>query len=414
MDSELFLHLAIALGLGLLVGLQRERTMGHVAGIRTFTLITLAGLVVALLAERFGGWIFGAGLLAVAAFLILANVILARSEEYDPGMTTEVAAVLMFAVGGVVALGYTALGVVVGGTVAVLLHWKEPLHTFAERIGRRDFEAVIRLALIALVILPVLPNRSFGPYRVLNPFEIWLMVVLIVGISMAGYVAYKALGPRTGTLATGLLGGLISSTATSIGYARRAHGHPDRAPAAALIVVLASMVAFARVLAEVAIVAPRFLSTVAPPLAAMMVAMIVVAASMYGWERAALGEPAEEQDPPSNLRAAIGFGVVYAAVLFAVAAARARFGQGALYGVAALSGLTDMDAITLSTAQLLNDGELDVATGWRLILVGGMANLVFKGGAVAVLGPRKLTARVGVAFAVSLAAGGAILAFWPG
>ncbi|MFP3948680.1 MAG: MgtC/SapB family protein [Gemmatimonadota bacterium] len=414
MDPEFLLQLAVALGLGLLVGLQREWAVSRVAGIRTFTLITLAGLVVAIVAERFGGWIFGAGLLSLAAFVVLGNLILARSEDSDPGMTTEVAAVLMFVVGGALAIGYTALAVVVGGTVAVLLHWKEPLHSFADRIGREDFEAVIRLALIALVILPVLPNRSFGPYRVLNPFEIWLMVVLIVGISMAGYVAYKALGPRAGTVATGLLGGLISSTATSIGFARRAHGNPDRSPAAALIVVLASTVAFARVLVEVAIVAPRFLTAVAPPLVAMMVAMTMVAASMYGWERAALGSSAGEQDPPSNLRAAIAFGVVYAVVLFAVAAARARFGEGALYGVAALSGLTDMDAITLSTAQLLKDGDLDVVTGWRLILVGGMANLVFKGGAVAVLGPRKLLTRVGVAFALSLGAGGAILAFWPG
>lgn len=154
----------------------------------------------AVLAQDFGGWIFGAGLLAVAAFVVLGNLIVARSGDADPGMTTEVAAVVMFAVGGALATGYTASAVVVGGTVTVLLHWKEPLHSFADRIGRNDFQAVIRLVVIALVILPVLPNRSFGPYRVLNPFEFWLMVVLTVGISMAGYVAYKALGPRAGTL----------------------------------------------------------------------------------------------------------------------------------------------------------------------------------------------------------------------
>lgn len=418
MDAALLLDLAVALGLGLLVGLQREWAEPEVAGIRTFALISLLGAVSALLARSFGGWILAAGLAGVAALLVVGDAArMRRAEEMDgevdPGITTEVAALAMFGIGALVVVQRHALALVLGGTVAVLLQWKEPLHGLVRRIGEADLKAIMRLALLALVVLPLLPDRAYGPYSVLNPFQIWLMVVLIVGISLAAYAAYKLFGQRRGTLTAGFMGGLISSTATAVSYARRAARDPDRAPAAALVVFLSSTVVFARVLVEIAVVAPGELDVLAPPVVTMMAFMGCVAFVAYRQVRGRLAGEPEEREPPSDLRAAVTFGLLYAAVLFAVAAAREHLGPGGLYAVAGLSGLTDMDAITLSTTQLVRQGEITAATGWRLVLVGGMANLVFKAGAVAVLGTRRLALRVALLFAVALAGGGAILALWP-
>lgn len=410
-----FLNLAVAVGLGLLVGLQRERAVDEIAGFRTFTLITLLGFLGGFLIGDTGPWLAVAGLLALVALVVVASSLRARGKaDFDAGITTEVAALVMYGVGVLLALDHTALALVIGAGAAVLLQWKAPLHAFAERMGQAELDAVFRLALIALVILPVLPDRPYGPYGVLNPFRIWLMVVLIVGISMAGYVAFKLLGSRAGALAAGLLGGLISSTATTVSYARRSAETPDRSRSAALVILLASVVVFGRVLLEILVVSPRLFSAGALPLAAAMAFMGLLAVVLI--RRHDADDPVEIQDqaPPSELGAALTFGLLYGAVLLGVAFARERMGQPGLFLVAGLSGLTDMDAITLSTAQLVQGQGLAPETGWRVVMVGAMANLVFKGGIVTVLGHRRLRRRVLTLFALSLAACGAILVAWPG
>jgi uncharacterized membrane protein (DUF4010 family) len=322
------------------------------------------------------------------------------------------AALVMYAVG--VALGYDqiALGLTVGGCVAVLLQWKQPLHRLVGRFSEADIRAIFQLVLIALVILPVLPNKSYGPYGVLNPFEIWLMVVLIVGISVVGYIAYKFLGARAGTLLGAILGGLISSTAATVSYSRRTRHAPETANLAAFVIMIASTIVFGRVVFEIAVVAPDILAKVVPPLAIIMVTMGAIAACLYWMRRGEAAQIPIEEDP-SQLKAAIVFGLLYAAVLFAVAAVKEHFDDRGLYAVAALSGLTDMDAITLSTAQLIKRDELSVDTGWRMILIGALSNLVFKCAAVAVLGHRKLLLRVFLAFAISMTVGILLILFWP-
>jgi uncharacterized membrane protein (DUF4010 family) len=414
MELSLLHQLGIAVGLGLLVGLQREFAASDLAGIRTFPLITVFGTLSGALATELGGLILGAGLLAIAALIVVGNVIKLRTGGADPGITTEVAVLLMYGVGAALAAGYTTPAIVTGGGVAVLLHWKSPLHDLVMRIGQADAQAIFRLALIALVILPLLPNRAFGPYAVLNPFNIWLMVVLIVGISMGAYVAYKLLGRRSGALVAGLMGGLISSTATSVSLARRSRTAASEVGTGAVVVVIASTVVFARVLFEIAVIIPAQITAMAPPLVAMMLVMVVLSAGLYLTSRGSFEQAAQEHEPPSELGAAIVFGLLYAAVLLGVAAGKANFGQAGMYVVAGLSGLTDMDAITLSTAQLVRSGDLGHATGWRLVLVGALANLVFKGALVAALGHPRLASRIATVFGVALAAGIALLFLWPG
>jgi uncharacterized membrane protein (DUF4010 family) len=406
-----FQQLAVALGLGLLVGLQRERADPAIAGIRTFALITVLGSVAALLGRAFGGWVVALGLLAAAALVMSGNLVRLKTGEADPGQTTEFAALVMYGVGALLVIAPISVGVVLGGAVAVLLHLRDPLHRFVGRIGEKDIRAIMQFVLIALVILPLLPDRPFGPYDVLNPYQIWWMVVLIVGLSLAGYVAYKLFGAKAGTVLSGALGGLISSTATTASYARRTKDTPDTARLAALVIMIASTVVFARVLLEIAAVAPGQFREMGPPLGAMLGVGIVVSLIAWFFGRSQEGELPEAGNP-AELKAALIFGALYAGILLAVAFARERFGTAGLYTVAAISGLTDVDAITLSTSRLVAGG-LDPGTGWRAILLAAMSNLIFKGGIVAVLGSRGLFARVALLFGLALGGGGLILWLWP-
>ncbi|MCI0433565.1 MAG: MgtC/SapB family protein [Gemmatimonadetes bacterium] len=411
MDLTFIHELAIALGLGLLVGIERERQSARVAGVRTFAMITLLGALSGALGEVTGAWLVPVALFVVAALLVTGNIVVLRAGQYDPGMTSEIAALVMFAVGVLVVTGFRVEGFVIAGAVALLLHWKQPLHGVARRLGDEDFHAVMRLVLIGLVILPILPDRAWGPYGVLNPFRIWLMVVLIVGISLAGWIALRWLGPRAGTMTAGALGGLISSTAATVGFARSSRAAGGDPGAAAVMIMLASTVAFLRVLLEILVAAPAHVATVGLPL--LVMAAIMGALSLLAWRRRAVHADAPAH-APADLKAAIVFGLLYGGILFLVAATREQFGTRALYGVAALSGLTDLDAITLSSAQLLNAGQLEPAAGWRLILIGALANLLFKGGVVVVLGARALAARIGVLFGVAVAGGAGLLLLWPG
>lgn len=412
MHPDLVVHLLLALGLGLLIGLQREWSKSELAGVRTFPLISVFGTLTGILAERAGVWTVAAALLAIAALLIIGNLAGIRAGSADPGLTTEAAVLVMFAVGVAISQGLIGPAIVVTGAVAVLLQWKSQLHGFVARIEEAELRAVSRLVLIGLVILPALPNQDFGPYGVLNPFEIWLMVVLIVGISLAAYVAYRLFGARGGVLATGLLGGLISSTATTLTYSQKAREESISTAMSGAVIVLSSASVFGRVLVEVSVVAPGALPEVALPLLAMTGVFAVLA-----WMALARcgREPLPERDrqPPSTLGSAILFGLLYAVVLLAVAMARRHFGQGGLYTVAAASGLTDVDAITLSTSQLIRSGTLAADTGWRVILIGALSNIGFKAGIVFAVSGGPLFRWLLPYFAVAWAAGALLVALWP-
>ena len=412
MDNQLLISLALALGLGLLVGLQRQWRESEIAGIRTFPILTLFGAFCAILAEPFGGWTLAAGLIAVSAVLVIANAAKIRAGEADPGVTTEMAALIMYAVGAAVALEYYVPAIVTTGVVAVLLHWKPQLHGFVGRIGEKDIKAIFHLVLIALVILPVLPNETMGPYEVLNPRKIWWMVVLIVSISLAAYVAYKLIGPRAGSVLGGVLGGLISSTATTVSYARQTRSNPEASAMAAMVILIASTIVNGRVLFEVGVVAPRLLGMAAPPLLIMLAWMTLLCIVTFLFAgRQSNENPLNEN--PTQFKAAIVFAALYAVILLAVAAVKTHFGQQALYALAVVSGLTDVDAITLSTAQLFKSDRLAPTIAWRVILIATLSNLVFKGIAAAFLGSRRLMIHLGLLFGLSLAGGVLILLFWP-
>ena len=411
--QRIFYLLGVALGLGLLVGLQRERSAAaRLAGFRTFPIITVFGTVCALLAQEFGGWVLGAGLVAIGAVAFVGCQAKMKLGETEPSLITEMSILLRFGVGAYLVIGPPAVAVAITGGVVVLLYLKPQLHGLAATLGETDFRAVIQFVLITLVILPVLPNHTYGPYDVLNPHRIWLFVVFIVAISLAGYVAYKFFGHRAGAMISGVLGGLISSTATTVSYARRTRMMANSESPAVFVILVASTILYGRVLVILAAVVPAALRVVTPPLGAMLGALVVLCFGLWLKER---HEPAQmpEQTNPAELKPALVFGILFSLVMLATAAGKARFGEEGLYAVAALSGLTDVDAISLSSAQMFNDKRLDADTAWRLILLASLSNLLFKGAVVAVLGTRRLLARVAVVFAVVFAIGVSILIFWP-
>jgi len=252
---EPFITLGISLGLGLLIGLQRERSEGRFGGIRTFPLISLFGTFCGMLGQIYGAWPIAAGILAIFGSLAMANWLGAQQEDKEHGQTTEIAALLTFAVGAYLPSGNRALACVATGLIVILLHLKEPMHLFVRKMGSKDMAGVIQFVVISLVILPLLPNRPFGPFQALNPFDIWRMVVLIVALSLTGYIIYKFLGHTANVVLGGILGGLISSTATTISYARRAAGAASAYNLAVAVILIASAVSYLRVIIEVSVIA---------------------------------------------------------------------------------------------------------------------------------------------------------------
>jgi len=411
--AEAFIDFAIALGLGLLVGLQRQRDDVLIAGIRTFALTALLGATCGTLAAEGSSWLIGAGLLALSGLLIAANVVASRRPDYDPGLTTELALLVIFQVGVLATSGQRTLAVVLGASTALLLHLRTRLHNLARGLSEIDMRAIMQFVVVALVVLPLLPDRRFGPAGVLNPYQIWWMVVLITGIGLASYVASKLLGGQAGALAGGLLGGLISSTATTISYARRSRelAHPRDTALAGLVIMLASTVVFGRVLVLVAMISPTHFRTLAPPLAAMLALTTGISASLW-WRHRDQATSIPAPTNPTELKIALGFAAVYAVVLLAVSYGRQFFGDRGLYAVALLSGLTDMDAITLSTATLVQRDELDGSIGGRVIVVASLANFVFKGAIVAFWGTTALRRLVFLTFGLTLAGGLGVLVLW--
>jgi len=401
----------LALGLGLLVGLQKERAASPLAGLKTFGLTALLGAVAALVSAHTGGWVVAAGLLGVVGVMAIGNAIQIREGNATPGQTTEVAMLVMYLIGALTVVGPTAVAVVLAGAVAVLLHLREELKGLIRRMTDRDVRAIMQFVVISLVVLPVLPNRTFGPFDVLNPYNIWLMVVLIVGLNLTGYAAFRWLSNRGGTVVAGLLGGVVSSTATAFAYARNTKAGEMPAPASAAIIWLASSVVYVRVMIEIGAVAPRFLLSAAGPLLVML-ALFTVTAGIIWRSGSAPADGSLEPRNPTHLRAAVVFGALYACVLVLVAAAGAYLGSAGLYAAALLSGLTDIDAITLSTSRLVAEGRLGADLGWRLIVAASLSNMAFKAGIAWTLGGRALGKRLGGLSLLAVTVGVALILLW--
>jgi len=413
MSFEFVQDLALAVGLGLLVGLQREWRSERPAGIRTFALITLLGFLSGLAAQHHGAWVLVGAIVALAALLWLGNWLGERdSDNRDQGITTEVAALVMFLAGVILADDRVQAAVVITGVTAALLHWKAPLHAFTRRIDEGEFRAIIQFVLIALVLLPIVPDRTFGPFDVLNPFKIWLMVALIVGINLVSYLIHRSMSSSRGALLAGAVGGMISSTATTVSHARQSRGLEVPAESVSVVIVVASAIVNLRILIEIGVVGPALLAHALLPFSIM--ALFMAGCCFYLLRRGGRAETtAIRHENPAQVRTALSFGVLFAVVILVVAAVKTRFGPEAVYLVALISGLTDVDAITLSVADLFQTGRLEAADAWRVVLVASLSNLLFKAGITAVYGRREVAVQVAVLFGLTAALGLVLVLWWP-
>jgi uncharacterized membrane protein (DUF4010 family) len=411
--TALFLRFGVALFIGVFVGLQREYAYDEkdkpdaksFAGVRTFALLGLTGCTAAFTADLLETpWVFVGIILPIGALIAVAYYITASRGEV--GMTTEVAALVTVLAGALCFWDQLALAVALGVVTTALLYFKIELHGFVERLTREDMLAVLKFAVITAIILPVLPNRSFGPppFDVLNPYKIWLMVVLISGISFLGYVLFKVFGANRGTGLTGLLGGLASSTATTLSFAQRSQkGHQFGKPFALAIIVAWTMM-FARVLVEVGTVNAPLLEFVWIPIVAAGIVGLIYSGYLLFAPR---GEDQEELNisNPFELRPAITFGLLYGLILLVARAAQLYLGEAGIYISSVASGLADVDAITLSMAEMSSSGNIAHSTAAKAIVLAVMANTLVKGGIVLVIGSVPLRRAVLPAFLLILITG---------
>jgi len=400
--------LGIALAIGFIIGLEREWAENKPVGVRSFALIGAFGGISALMLSETGGWPIAAGLLVLGMILVMHL----RNRQLE-GITTLVAAFVVYLIGAAAVAGYWLPAIVLGGAVTVLLHWKKPLHRWVDRLGERDFEIIARFVLIALVILPVLPDKSFGPYEVFNPFTAWFLVVLIVAINLVGFVAFRLVGTRAGGWVAGLLGGLISSTATTISYAGMSRRQRDLAPVAALVILVASTVVYGRVLFELAVVAPDLAKTMVGPALVFAAILLGLSVTAFMAFKSKVQTELPERDNPARISQALAFVALYVVILFAVAAARELIGDEAVYAVAFVSGLTDVDALTLSVAQLYSGGKTVGFDAWKVIFLATLSNLLFKIVAASFLGSPELRRWMLGTGGVALVAGTTVLLAWP-
>ncbi len=395
-----------SLAIGLLIGLERERNPSAKAGLRTFALVAVFGTLAALLSTRLGSpWLLIAGLFVIAGTIIAAYSSNPgeppgqdQGRENDPGTTTVVALVLCYGLGAMIWYGLAKLAVMLAIVITALLYFKPELRGLSQRLTRRDLVAVLQFAVLTFIVLPILPDQNYGPYDAFNPHQAWLMVVLISGISLAGYAALHVVGTRYGAPLLGFLGGLVSSTATTMIYAKHGKSGQAMPNLAASVIVIASMVVLLRLLVVSAVVAYGALPSLLPVLAGGLLFGLTVA--LYGWRK--MNSAAElyipETSNPAELHTAVGFGLLYVIVLLGAAWMADIAGSRGLYAVALASGLTDVDAITLSSLRLFNLGQLSEQQTVTAIALAVLANLAFKFGMVVFIGGRTLARHVSTGF----------------
>lgn len=390
---------ATSLALGLLLGLERQRAGDHKAGMRTFALIALAGTLSAVLTQESGsGWLMAAALLVLGGMMIAADLRNPHSRE-DPATTTIAAVVVCFGLGAMLGYGHARIAVALGLATVALLYFKAELHGVSRRLSRQDIVSFLQFAAISFVVLPVLPDRGFGPHEALNPYRIWLMVALICGVSLAGYAALRLTPERIGPPLVGALGGIASSTATTLVFARRARDTPAAVPAAALVVLMASLTVPGRIAVIAGAVAPGLWRELLPMLLGGVAAGSVAAILQWRALRdRKSGDPLEVGNP-TELRSALLFGALYGLILVGTATLNERAGAAGVYAVALVSGLVDLDAISLSSFQLFRGGRLDAGDAAGVVLTAFVVNLLFKAALSFAVAGRRLGLRVLPGFA---------------
>lgn len=358
-NVDLWFRFGLALALGGLVGLEREYAQQHVeqpasfAGIRTFPLIALLGCTAAFVAEVQASIIvYSVAFAGMAALIGVAYMRRLSEEQRSEGITTEVTVLLVFLLGGMSFWGYATLASALAVIVTVLLSLKRSLHELARRLSRDELLATLQFALITAVILPLLPNQALDPLGILNPYRVWLLVVLISGLSFGGYVAIRAFGAHRAIWMSGLLGGMVSSTATTLSFAGRSHSASYLAPGFAVAIILASAIMYPRVAMLLLVLSPTLFWQTLPYLIWLTLSGLTACGLLWRVSRVPDEEGTMELANPLNMRGAIKFTGVFIVVLVIVRLAEFNFGTIGLYIASFVAGLTNVNATVLSLADI--------------------------------------------------------------
>ena len=389
-SADLFLRFGIAIAIGFMIGLQRKyafREKQHelLAGERTYALMALVGALAAMIAEVLESSLAFIGvILLVGIFTAIAYFI--DAWRGSVGLTTEISILITVIIGGLCYWDYLTLAAALGIITTVLLSVKIETDRLVSALTREDIYAALQFAVISLVILPVLPRESNlpPPFDVLSPFRIWLMVVFISGINFVGYLAIKFVGPERGIGLTGLLGGLVSSTGVTLGFGERSNHASSLAKPFALAIMISWTVMFARVLVEVGVLNLELLRLVWVPIAAAGAVGLLYCVYLHLSQRTT-EKDTQEFSNPFDLVAAIKFGLLYAIILLVARTAQLYFGDTGVYISSLLSGLADVDAITISLAQLSDAGTVSMTVAAQSIVIATIANTIAKG-AIVIIG----------------------------
>ncbi len=365
--------LATALAIGLLIGVERgwsERDAppgSRVAGIRTFGLLGLLGGVAVALSDMPGS-LFAATLIGGAVLLLGMGYWLDAEREKNLSATTGITAVLTIALGGLAVTGHRQEAAAAAVVTAILLSLREGLHGWLASLSSTELKASLRFLLLTVVVLPLLPDRPMGPYGALNPYELGVIVILLSGLSFAGYWAMRYLGTRRGLLITAAAGGLASSTAVTFSMSRLAKAQPEYAPVFAAAVIIASLVMILRVLILSIFFAPDLLPFLLP---ALLTGFAVGGTVLLAFMRRKAKDVVEAKPVISNpfeLRPALGFTALLAVLLVVSRYARDRAGDSGVFAVTAITGLVDVDSVVISIGRLLVEGYPS-PTGARAVLI---------------------------------------------
>jgi uncharacterized membrane protein (DUF4010 family) len=407
-----FEHLGLSLGIGPLIGLERgweqrgEVEGRRVAGLRTYGIVGLSGGCVALIAGTGNEFLVGFGIVGVA--ILFAVAYFRRSEgNRDIGATSALVGILTFVLGALVPLGFALPAAAAAVVTTLLLSFKPTLHAWIVGLEEQELRATLKLLLISVVLLPVLPDRTMGPLNVFNPYETWWMVVLIAGISYLGYFAMKLGGAQRGALLTGIFGGLAASTAVTLSLSRlaRQRSGMDGALASGILAACATM--YPRILAIVLVVNRDLFPTLLPILGTMAAGTYLTAG--LAWWSARGTEPGETPaiSNPFRLMEAVRFGLLLVVILVLSRLLVDSLGHRGVYYLAAVSGLADVDAITLSLSRM-SPIDLPLAVAGLGILVAAIVNGLAKSAIAFAVGGIALGWRVAAGLLMPVAAGIAV------
>jgi uncharacterized membrane protein (DUF4010 family) len=422
---DLIINFAVALFIGALVGIERERKKAKedpsvaFGGIRTFILISLTGALSAWLSIQLKTvWIFIAAGLIVSTLILVAYILENRPAKPGAlGLTSETAGIIVFLLGGTTLFGYKEIAVALGITTAGVLAYKQPLHSFVGKIYEDDIYAGLTLLFATFIVLPVLPNKTVDPWQAINPYKMWLLVIMISGLSLVGYVATRSLGAKIGTSLTGLFGGLVSSTAVTLAFSKQSREAKENSKLMNILaagLLIAWTVMFIRILIEVVVVNIKLLPSLVVPMITMAVLAGVCAFLYYRGSSEKSGKQETQNVPlknPFSLISALKFAILFGIVLLVVKYVQQNFPSQGFYVVAALAGLTDVDAITLSMADYAKNGG-DAKTAVTSITIAAVANTLVKCGFVFFFGQGKIRTLIGIATAVILIGGAVTVLFF--